>query len=179
MLVAAGDRVRLRTVAHVQTPDGRSRRLANGTTVTIRTLDAAGHLVLADGSTLRSRQVVHGYAMTSHAAQGVTVDKVFVAGAVSREGLYVSATRGREAIRIYVSDREGFLGAAGLRSEERTSAIEFARRYHPETGLRATLARGWRHLQHLRAAFASRFDSDESPKSSISPKKHQRMRVSP
>ena len=177
--VAAGDRVRLRTVAHVQTPDGRSRRLANGTTVTIRTLDAAGHLVLADGSTLRSRQVVHGYALTSHAAQGVTVDKVFVAGAASREGLYVSATRGREAIRIYVSDREAFLDAAGRRREERTSAIEFARRYRPETGLRATLARGWRHLQHLSADFASRIDSDESPRPSLSSENHQRMRVSP
>jgi len=65
--------------------------------------------------------------MTSHAAQGLTVDKVFVAGVMSREGLYVSATRGREAIRIFTSDREQFLSAAGLRSEARVSATEFVR----------------------------------------------------
>ena len=63
--------------------------------------------------------------MTSHAAQGLTVDKVFVAGAISHEGLYVSATRGREAIRVFVPDREAFLAAAELRSEARS--LEAAR----------------------------------------------------
>ena len=93
----------------------------------VRSVDADGRLVLADGSTLHSRQVVHGYAMTSHAAQGLTVDHVFIAGAVSREGLYVSATRGREGIRIFVPDRETFLDTAGLKSEARVSALEFLR----------------------------------------------------
>jgi len=149
--IATGDRVRLRTVTQTKSADGCVRRLANGTTVMVKSVDAAGRLVLADGSMLLSRQVVHGYAMTSHAAQGLTVDKVFVAGAVSREGLYVSATRGREGIRIFVPDREAFLDAAGLNSEARMSATEFARLHRSQTGLRATLARGWRHLQHMRA----------------------------
>jgi hypothetical protein len=152
--IAAGDQVRLRAVTQVQSSDGRARRLANGTTVTVRAVDAAGRLELADGCTLKSRQVVHGYAMTSHAAQGLTVDKVFLAGAVSREGLYVSATRGREGVRIFVPDRAAFLDAAGLKSEARLSATEFARRHRLQTGLRATLARGWRHLQHMRAVIA-------------------------
>ncbi|HRG57069.1 MAG TPA: hypothetical protein PLG56_13570, partial [Lacunisphaera sp.] len=151
MPIATGDILRLRTVAQAEAPDGKVRRLANGSTVTVKSVDTAGRLVLADGSTLRTRQVVPGYAMTSHAAQGLTVDKVFVAGAVSREGLYVSATRAREGIRIFVPDRTAFLDAAGLKSEARLSAMEFARQHRLGTGLCATLARGWRHLQHMRA----------------------------
>ncbi|MBP6506421.1 MAG: relaxase domain-containing protein [Opitutaceae bacterium] len=150
-LVATGDRMRLRSVAQIRTPQGNVRRLANGTSVIVQSVDSSGRLVLANGATLLSRQVVHGYALTSHAAQGLTVDRVFIAGAISREGLYVSATRGREGIRIFVPDRTAFLNAAGLRTESRVSAIEFVRKHPIQTGLRATLARGWRHLQHIRA----------------------------
>ena len=85
--VAAGERMRLRAVSYVETNDGRKRRLANGTTVMVQAVDATGRLTLADGSLLLTRQVVHGYALTSHAAQGLTVDKVFLAGAISGEGL--------------------------------------------------------------------------------------------
>jgi len=127
MSVARGDCVRLRAVTCVQMADGPTRRQANGASVTVESVDDRGRLVLADGSTLLGRQLVHGYAMTSHAAQGLTVDKVFVAGASSREGLYVSATRGRESIRVFVPDREAFLDAAGLKSEARISALEFSR----------------------------------------------------
>ena len=177
LAVAAGDRVRLRAVTWAQSTDGRFRRLSNGTTVTVQSVNPSGQLVLADGSVLKTRQVSHGYAMTSHAAQGLTVDKVFIAGASSREGLYVSATRGREGLRIFVPDRVAFLDADELRSEARTSAQEFARRHRLQTGLRATMARGWRHLQFLRAAFASRqeSDSDTSPQTSISPENNSRM----
>lgn len=147
--VAAGDRLRLRTIAHAETPSGQIRRLANGTVVTVQSVNGSGQLVLADGSTLHSRQVVYGYALTSHASQGITVDKVFLAGAASREGLYVAATRGRESVRIFVPDREAFLGAAGLRSEARTSALEFTRSLRP--ALRPFLARAWSYLQQVRA----------------------------
>ena len=109
--------------------------------------------MLRDGFTLRTRQVAYGYALTSHASQGVTVDKVFLAGAASREGLYVAATRGRESVRIFVPDREDFLDAAGLRSEARTSALEFTRSIRPE--LRPYLARAWSYLQQVRAQVAT------------------------
>jgi conjugative relaxase-like TrwC/TraI family protein len=179
--IATGDQVRLRAVTQTQSTDGRARRVANGTIVTVRTVNAAGQLVLTDGTTLQTRQVVHGYALTSHAAQGRTVDKVFMAGAVSREGLYVSATRGREGIRVFVPDRAAFLDAAGLKSEGRMSATEFARQHRIQTGLRATLARGWRHWQWMRARVVERItplsqpelraeavstrEADESPRS--------------
>lgn len=153
--VAAGDHVRLRAVATVETNDGQIRRIANGSVVSVHRIDPTGHLVLADGSTLRTRQVVHAYAMTSHAAQGITVDKVFIAGAASCEGLYVSATRGRENIRVFVPDREAFLEAAGLRSESRMSALEFERQRAVGMDLQSILHRGWRFLMHVRAYFAA------------------------
>ena len=46
---------------------------------------------------------------------------------MSREGLYVSATRGREAIRVFVPDRAAFLDVAELKHEVRMSALEFER----------------------------------------------------
>lgn len=149
--VAAGDRLRLRSIAHVQTPTGQVRRFANGAMVTVQSVNAAGQLVLQDGSTLRSRQVAYGYALTSHASQGTTVDKVFLAGAASREGLYVAATRGRESVRIFVPDREQFLDAAGLRSEARTSALEFIRHREIRPAFRSHLVRAWSYLQQVRA----------------------------
>lgn len=149
--VANGERLRLRSIAHAVTPSGQIHRLANGTVVTVQTVNPSGQLVLQDGSTLHSRQVAYGYALTSHAAQGITVDKVFLAGAASREGLYVAATRGRESVRIFVPDREDFLDAVGLRSEVRTSALEFTRSIRP--ALRSHLVRAWIYLQQVRAQF--------------------------
>jgi ATP-dependent exoDNAse (exonuclease V) alpha subunit len=153
LAVAPGERLRLRAVGRVTGADGKSRRIANGTVVAARSVDANGRLVLADGSTLHTRQVAHGYAMTSHAAQGLTVDKVFVAGAISEEGLYVSATRGREGIRVFVPDREAFLQAGGLSREARMSALEFMRQQALGTDLASVMARGWRHLMQVRAHF--------------------------
>jgi ATP-dependent exoDNAse (exonuclease V) alpha subunit len=150
--VAAGDRLRLRAIAQVETPSGQTRRLANGTVVTVQSVNASGQLILQDGSTLLSRQIAYGYALTSHASQGTTVDRVFLASAVSREGLYVAATRGRESVRIFVPDREIFLDAAGLRSEARTSALEFTRALRP--ALRSHLARAWNYLQQVRVQIA-------------------------
>lgn len=149
--VAAGDRLRLRSIAHAESPTGQIRRLANGAVVTVQSVNAAGRLVLEDGSTLHTRQVAYGYALTSHASQGVTVDKVFLAGAASREGLYVAATRGRESVRIFVPDREDFLDAACLRSEARTSALEFTRHRSLQPAFRGYFAQAWNYLQQVRA----------------------------
>lgn len=156
LAVAPGERLRLRAVSYAESVDGKGgkgKRLANGTSVIVRSVDASGRLVLTDGSTLDTRQMVHGYAMTSHAAQGLTVDHVFVAGAISREGLYVSATRGREGIRVFVSDRDAFLDAAGLKSDARMSALEFVHQHALGIDRRSVMARGWRHLMHVRACF--------------------------
>jgi len=127
-----GDKLRL------QTPcvDERGRKLANGSVVTLKDVTADGKLKLADGREIATRQLTHGYAMTSHGAQGATCDKAFVAGVMSKQGLYVSASRGRESVTFYTSDKEAFVVDMDLRSEERQSALEFSR----ETKLELTLA---------------------------------------
>jgi conjugative relaxase-like TrwC/TraI family protein len=148
--VAPGDRLRLRSIGYAETLAGKIRRLPNGASVTVQSVNDGGQLVLEEGYILRSRQVAYGYALTSHASQGTTVDKVFLAGAASCEGLYVAATRGRESVRIFVPDREQFLDAVGLRSEARTSAIEFIRHRSIHPTLRNHLARAWSYLQYVR-----------------------------
>lgn len=146
--VAAGDQIRLRAIAIAQSQSGKTRRLPNGSILSVQSVTPQGQLLLEDGSILRTRQVAYGYALTSHASQGMTVDKVFLAGATSREGLYVATTRGRESVRIFVGDREGFLDAAGLRTEARTSALEFCRSLRP--AVLSRLARAWTYLQQVR-----------------------------
>ena len=84
------------------------------------------------------RQFTHGYAVTSHASQGKTVDQVLLLassrsfGAVSREQFYVSISLGRQRCRIFTDDRE-LLRERITRSGSRKSALELA-------GLEAALA---------------------------------------
>ena len=54
--VAMGERLRLRAVSCVESSDGEKRRLANGSTIVVRALDASGRLILADGSRLLTRK---------------------------------------------------------------------------------------------------------------------------
>ncbi len=153
--LCAGDRLRL------QAPcvDERGRKLANGSVVTLDGVTADGKLKLTDGRTIATRQLTHGYAMTSHGAQGVTCDKVFVAGVMSKQGLYVSASRGRESATFYTPDLESFLETAGLRSEERQSALEFSREARITLGasrlalLRKLFETGWEDSRELAADF--------------------------
>jgi len=49
----------------------------------------------------------HGYALTVHQAQGLTVDRAFLLGsdALYREAGYVGLSRGRQENRIYLTDQ--------------------------------------------------------------------------
>ena len=60
----------------------------------------------------RLRHIDHGYASTSHSAQGATVDRVIVdidtrlsPELVNRKQFYVSISRARNALTIYTDDR--------------------------------------------------------------------------
>src|SRR5262249_24381486 len=72
----------------------------------------------------------HGYVVTSHASQGKTVKRVFIAQssqsrpASSREQFYVSVSRGRLAATIYTDDKEALLEAV-KESDQRLTATEF------------------------------------------------------
>lgn len=142
---AVGDRVLIRR-------NDPERGVSNGDRATVVALDqrrlrltveSRGRVVELGASFLlrRTREgepsLTHGYAMTCHVAQGMTVDRSFVLadGGLCREWGYTALTRGREANHLYVSDdraseRDDY--APAERAEFRRSALE---------GLEVALAR--------------------------------------
>ena len=128
-VLAQGDRIQFRA------PD-RALGVANGDFATMKTIDPRrAVLCLDNGKELsvaadRLRHIDHGYASTSHSAQGATVDRVIVdidtrlsAELVNRKQFYVSISRARTSITIYTDDR-GQLPRALNRSREKSVAIE-------------------------------------------------------
>src|SRR5262249_31803840 len=123
---AVGDRGRI-------TNNGFSRdgkRLDNGDLFTVAGFTARGDIVDDRGRIIDRNfgHVNYGYVITSHASQSKTVDVIFIrqsgisSGAASREQLYVSVTRGRQAV-IYTDDKES-LRRAVKKTEERLTATE-------------------------------------------------------
>jgi ATP-dependent exoDNAse (exonuclease V) alpha subunit len=86
----------------------------------------------------RLRHIDHGYASTSHSAQGATVDRVIVdidtrlsPELVNRKQFYVSISRARNGLTIFTDDRRQ-LGRAVNRSREKSLALELEQRLaHP------------------------------------------------
>jgi len=124
--LAVGDRVRV-------TKNGRGggTRLDNGALFTVAGFTPDGD-ILTDGGVVVARGFAHldyGYVTTSHAAQGKTVDRVFVVQpaesfpAASPEQFYVSATRGRELLLVF-TDAKAELRERVQRTDPRPSAIE-------------------------------------------------------
>jgi ATP-dependent exoDNAse (exonuclease V) alpha subunit len=102
--VAAGDVLLLRA---------NGAGFVNGERVTVKSVHRQ-RIALTDGRELPEdyRTFSHGYAVTSQAAQGKTVDEVLVVAssrsfaAVSQESFYVGISRARERARIYTDDAE-------------------------------------------------------------------------
>jgi ribosomal protein S8E len=108
LFLTSGDRLQLK--ANAQSQDG--RRLANGELVTVKQIHADGRIDLNDGRTLpkQYRQFVRGYAVTSYAAQGKTVDYVLfsdsaVKAATNEQQWYVTISRGRKGVKIFTADK--------------------------------------------------------------------------
>jgi hypothetical protein len=121
-------RERLQLKANARDKDG--RKLANGELVTMRGILADGRIALVDDRTLPAnyRQFTHGYAVTSYAAQGKTVDHVLFSDSASRPATsaqqwYVTISRGRKGISIFTSDPEQ-LRTNITRSGDRPLAME-------------------------------------------------------
>ncbi len=152
--LGVGDVIRL--TQNGQTAD--RKRLDNGAVHVITGFTRDGDLRLANGLTLPKDygHVAHGYTSTSHASQGKTVDKVFISmgretlTAVNREQLYVSVSRGREAVRIYTDDKPAMLDAIRT-SSARLSATELLQ----SKALKNTRFDKGRtvHLQYLRRVY--------------------------
>jgi ATP-dependent exoDNAse (exonuclease V) alpha subunit len=126
---AVGDRVQFRA------PD-RASSIANGEFATILEIDAgqtrlrtdSGREIAAANS--RLRHIDYGYASTSHASQGATVDRVIVnidtqrsTRLVNRRQFYVSLSRARHDARIYTENTEALTRAVG-REQLKSTALE-------------------------------------------------------
>ena len=93
-------------------------------------------------------RLVHGYAMTITAAQGLTVDRTFLLADArpSRETIYPAATRHRERLDIYVNRAPLALDIADRRADnDRDVAVT-------DTEIRAYLAERWSRSQPKEAA---------------------------
>jgi ATP-dependent exoDNAse (exonuclease V) alpha subunit len=109
MALSVGDKLQLKA-------NGRSvenKKLANGELVTVKSIQADGRIGLTDGRTLNQnfRQFVRGYAVTSYASQGKSVDYVLfsdsaVKAATNHQQWYVTISRGKKGINIFTTDKE-------------------------------------------------------------------------
>jgi conjugative relaxase-like TrwC/TraI family protein len=126
--IAVGDTIRI-------TKNGwshdHSHRLDNGKLETVTALTSSGEIVLASGAVLDQAfgHFTHGYAVTSHASQGKTVDRVLLAvssasfPAVGQQQFYVSTSRARERVTVYTDDATS-LRQAIQKTDPRTAATE-------------------------------------------------------
>ncbi len=139
LAIGVGDRVRI--TAGGKTKDGK-HRLSNGSLFTVQGFTKRGDIVVDHGWVIDREfgNLTHGYVVTSHASQGVTVDKVFVG--ISSESLpatsdrtaYVALTRGREQALIFTDDRNDLLGAVH-RGDAPLSATEVYESEQPNSPL--------------------------------------------
>jgi conjugative relaxase-like TrwC/TraI family protein len=141
--VSRGDKLLLQA-------NDRQHRLINGQIVEVDKIEN-GQIHLTDGRTLppEYRRFCHGYAVTSHASQGKTVDDVFLVAssksfaAVNREQFYVSISRGREHCRVFTDDKELLQRRVGD-SRSRAAALDLVKLrealaekgFSPRAGLR-------------------------------------------
>ena len=128
--IARGDRLQLKF-------NGKSMEgaaLANGELVTVRSMRKDGALVVEDDAGTRKtlapsqRLFNRGYAVTSYASQGKTVDTVLFADAANRAATnrnqwYVAISRGRKRVVVFTSDKDG-LRANIARTGDRELALE-------------------------------------------------------
>ena len=135
LALAPGDRLRI-------TQNGMSKdghRLNNGELRTVKKFTKDGNLVLENGWVVDKKfgNLAHGYCVTSHASQGKTVQRLFIAEseaslpAASREQFYVSASRGVEAIKIYTDNKDALMAAVAV-SGARPAATDLAKGTLPE-----------------------------------------------
>ncbi|MBI1321631.1 relaxase domain-containing protein [bacterium] len=130
LALATGDRIRI--TAGGKTKDEK-HRLSNGSLYDVSGFTAAGDIRLTNGWVIDRDfgHIAHGYVTTSHASQGATVNKVFIAidsesmKATDQRTAYVAITRGKEQAVIFTDDHLGLLKAAS-RADQSLSATELA-----------------------------------------------------
>src|SRR5579884_577060 len=145
LALGIGDRVRI--TAGGKTKDG-WHRLSNGSLFTVQGFTRRGDIIVDRGWVIDRDfgHLTHGYVVTSHASQGVTVDKVFVGvssdsfPATYQRTAYVALTRGKEQAQIFTDDRKELLRAVS-RLDEPLSATELAQAADHNPSVRERLAK--------------------------------------
>ena len=145
LALASGDRLQLKA-------NGRSvenRKLVNGELVTVKMVHPDGRIALADGRVLDKnfRQFVRGYAITSYASQGKSVDQVLFSdsaakAATSQQQWYVTISRGKKGIHIFTSDKEQ-LRENITRSGDRLSVLDLLAAHYQNNPLYRLIAKRW------------------------------------
>jgi conjugative relaxase-like TrwC/TraI family protein len=123
--IAAGDKLLLQANAVAV-----RQHFINGELVQVKSIQG-GNIMLTDGRVIPEnyRTFTHGYAVTSHAAQGKTVDEVLVVAssrsfpAINQQQFYVSISRGRERCQVFTDDKD-LLRSHIVRSGVRVAAVE-------------------------------------------------------
>jgi ATP-dependent exoDNAse (exonuclease V) alpha subunit len=101
--------------------------LVNGQLAIVAGQDDQGWLVTIEGHRVSPRylRLSHGYATTSHTAQGVTAQKAVVFGAkFDAKGLYVSLSRAKVRTDLYTPDKEYLFENAERLSGDRQGALD-------------------------------------------------------
>jgi conjugative relaxase-like TrwC/TraI family protein len=169
--VAAGDKLLLQS--------NWQKKFVNGELVEVKAVQGDS-VLLADGRVIPAeyRTFTHGYAVTSHAAQGKTVDEVLLVAssrslpAINQEQFYVSISRGRERCQVFTDDAE-MLRSHVTHSSARLAAVEAMPR---RDFLQTILQRGNRFLKRFRQRLAqSQSISTERINNEIKPNEHQRQ----
>ncbi|HAI14172.1 MAG TPA: hypothetical protein DCM28_20875, partial [Phycisphaerales bacterium] len=122
----------------------------------VKPINGAGHSteIAADNGLF-----TYGYCTTSHASQGKTVDVVLISqgqeslGASSARQLYVSVSRGKDAVHIYTDD-QSTLHKAAMEQESLQSALDLndaqkkaKLNFYQEHASRQSYSH-WQQLQH-------------------------------
>ena len=146
--IAAGDKLLLQA--------NWRKKFINGELVEVRAIQGDS-VVLTDSRVIpeKYRTFTHGYAVTSHAAQGKTVDEVMVVAssrslpAINQQQFYVSISRGRERCQIFTDDAE-LLRSHVTRSSARLAAVEVVPPARRRKFILDVLQRGHRFLKQFR-----------------------------
>ena len=162
MEVASGDRLQLKF-------NGKSVEgavFANGELVTVRQVRQSGALIVEDAAgsqktlTPAQRLFNRGYAVTSYASQGKTVDTVLLAdpenrAATNRHQWYVAVSRGRKRVTVYTSDKHE-LRASIVRTGARELALELNANAIAQAKLAAQRVQHWPEWMHQAWAIIQR-----------------------
>ena len=130
----------------------------NGTLGTLERADGSRLTVRLDGAEARRitvdlgayRNLAHGYALTIHKSQGVTVDRahVLASRAMDRHSTYVAMSRHRQAVTLYYSQTDGRnLEALAQRiGRDRPKGTTLDHWGHPQRATTAARAATARHI---------------------------------